>query len=142
MHTMSDQPTDSQILAAGAAVSVTNRSGVQRTIFVRQLRHSEIDTYLQAEKKGELAVLAFVTGEPVEAIDELPLACVEALVEADRVQNFTSARHVEARRLEDGRRNLEAMREQFPEQYQKMLAALEKASPSLAPSRVSFAPGP
>ena len=44
---------------------------------------------------------------------------------------------------------VEALREQFPEQYEKILGvleripgALEKASPSPVSSRVSFAPAP
>lgn len=143
------QPTDSQILAGGKSVTVTDRFGVPRTLFVRQLRRSEVEAYLTAEAIGELEALALVTGVPAPEIDALVPDSVEALVEADRAQNFSFARRVEARRVEKGVRDLEALREQFPEQYEKILGvleripgALEKASPSPVSSRVSFAPGP
>ena len=136
-------PTDEQLLAGGEIVTVQDHRGVSREIRVRQLRYSELGTYLAAEAGGELGALSVVTGEPVETLDSLPLPSVEALVAADRRQNFTYARAYEQRRYEAGVRAIEGMREQMPERYAQILADLEKiVSPSPASSRVSLSPGP
>jgi hypothetical protein len=136
-------PTDEQLLAGGEVVTVIDRSGMVREIRVRQLRYSELGTYLAAEAAGELGALSVVTGETAETLDALTLASVEALVCADRRQNFTFARAYEQRRYEAGVRAIEGLREQMPERYAQILADLEKiVSPSPASSRVSLSPGP
>lgn len=136
-------PTDEQLLAGGEYVTVTDRSGSSRAIRVRQLRYSELGAYLAAEATGELGALSLVTGEPIEVLDQLSLEGVEALVRADRRQNFIFARAYEQRRYEAGVRAIEGLREGMPERYAQILADLEKiVSPSPASSRVSLSPGP
>lgn len=137
------QPTDAQIAVGGEPVSVINRAdGALRSIFVAQLRRSQIEGYLAAEAQGELALLSYITGRPVEELDNLTLDSVEALVAADRRQNFSCARAVEQRRTEAGLRALEGLRAEMPERYAQILADLEKASPSPASSHVSFSTAP
>ena len=143
LKTEPSAPTDEQLLAGGELVTVTDRCGATREIRVRQLRYSELGTYLASEAAGDLGALTVVTGESVEALDQLSLASVEALVLADRRQNFTYARAYEQRRYEAGVRAIAGLREQMPERYAQILADLEKiASPSPASSRVSLSPGP
>lgn len=134
-----DTPTDAQILAGGESVTVTVRGAAAlRTVFVPQLRRSQIEGYLAAELRGELQLLAYVTGQSVEELDNLSLESVEALVAADRRQNFSFARAVEGRQFEAGLRALAGLREEMPERYAALMAELGKASPSPASSRVSL----
>ena len=134
-----DTPTDAQILAGGESVTVTVRGAAAlRTVFVPQLRRSQIEGYLAAELKGELALLAYVTGQTAEELDNLALESLEALVAADRRQNFSYARAVEQRQIEAGLRALAGIREEMPERYAAIMAELGQASPSPASSRVSL----
>lgn len=111
-----ETPTDAQILAGGESVTVTVRGAAAlRTVFVPQLRRSQIEGYLAAELKGELALLAYVTGQTAEDLDNLALESLEALVAADRRQNFSYARAVEQRKIEAGLRALAGIREEMPE---------------------------
>lgn len=141
--------TDQQILAGGARVSVKTLQGEALEIFVRQMKVSELTDYLRAEAKGDIPLLEQVTGQPQEVLESLTLDSFEALLEADRKQNFSYARQKEKREIERLARQMEQLQRTSPELYeevkQKQKAAMESAILSLTPppgSDLAGAPPP
>lgn len=138
---MSSEPTGQQTIAGGETVTVQFRNGSTREVFVAQLRPSQLEAYLLAETRGELGPIGFVTGLTEAELDELPLAHLEALLEADLRQNFSYARRYEKRRAEAVARQFAVLRVAAPEHFAQMSEQLEKLlSPLLASSPVSPPP--
>lgn len=138
---MATEPTGPQIIAGGETVAAAMRNGTTRAIFVAQCRPSQLDGYLAAEAQGDLGPIGFVTGLSSAELDELSLAGLEALLEADLRQNFSYARRYEQRRAEAAARQFEALRLVAPEQFEALRVKLaELLSPSLDSSPASPPP--
>lgn len=132
---MNEEPTAQQTIEGGEKVPVVFRNGKTQDVFVSQLRPSQLPAYLNAELANELGPLSIVTGLKTEELDELTLKSMEALLEADMRQNFSYARRYEKRRAEAVGRQFQAMREQAPKDFDRIMTGLEKQlSQSLASS--------
>lgn len=138
---MATEPTGQQIIAGGERVPVVFRDGTTREVTVSQLRPSQLEAYLAAEVSGELGPIGLVTGLTPDELDDLTLPSLEALLEADVRQNFSYARRYEKRRAAAALHQLEALRLAAPEQFDRIMAALDqKLSPSPVSSPVSPPP--
>lgn len=130
--------TDQEMIAGGARVSVRTLQGESLEIFVRQMKVSELADYLRAEARGDVPLLEQVTGQPKEVLESLTLDSFEALLEADRKQNFSYARQKEKRDMERLARQMEQLQRTSPEMYaeaqSQVKAAMESAILSLTPS--------
>lgn len=134
------KPTDAQVLAGGEEVPICYR-GQPVVAWVRQVTPRELLDYLRSEAEGEEAVLALVVrieGEPEVDLDQVDLEGYEALIEADRRQNFTHARRREERETARAMRQLQQLRDSDPETYRKVQQmqgqALESLLSQLGPS--------
>lgn len=137
------KPTEAQILAGGEEIELVY-NGRQATAFVRQVKPSELTEYLRREAEGDDSVLSMVVtvnGEGI-ALDAVDLDSYEALIEADKRQNFTHARRKEERETARAVRQMELLRNADPESYRKMQAAQGKAMESLLSSLVPSPPVP
>lgn len=141
-------PTGQQIIVGGESVQCVSSTGEPSTVFVRQLRPSELGAYVEAEAKGELFPLILTTGLGLEELDDISLDSIEALIEADARQNFTHARRHEKRRAAVVERQLDVLRVQSPEAYAKMQDAVcglwksPASSPVSPPQDVAGVPPP
>lgn len=140
------KPTHTQIIAGGEEVAVRYR-GEEMVAFVRQVRPTELVSYLRAEATGEEDVLRLVVSigdEPID-LDALNLPSYEALIEADQRQNFTAARAREKRETVRAARQLATLRESDPDSYRalqkRQVAAMESLLGSLEPSSPEPATG-
>lgn len=134
-----DKPTPAQILAGGETIE-TRAAG---TVFVRQVKPTEVIRYLQAEAEGEEAVLTLVCrredGQPF-ALDDLSIDEYEAALEVDRRQNFTAARKREAREADRAARQMAALREQNPDAYAQLVKKQSEVMGSMFSSLVPSQP--
>ena len=116
-----------------------------KTVMVRQIKAKEVDAYLEAESMGEEELLAFVTGLPKEAIEELYVDDLDKLTEANDRQNFTFARKRESRALERTAHQIKALEKINPKLYQeqmdKVRTAMDSAVSSVTPSQQPRFPG-
>jgi hypothetical protein len=129
---MDEKPTPTQIIAGGESVPVELDDGTKTTVFVRQVKPSELAAYIEAEAKGEAAVLAMTAG--IDDLDTITLDSYDALIEADARQNFTHARKREQREGERAARLMDALKRSNPDLHAELMAQAKRETQSLLSS--------
>ena len=131
-----NKPAPSHILVGGETIDITLPDGTKSSAFVRQVKPSELPAYLEAEARGEEAVLTMVAtidGQPIDP-DALTLDSYELLIEADQRQNFIAARKREKREGERAGRMLDSLKTANPSLHAKLIKNMETETLSLISS--------
>jgi DNA-binding protein Fis len=147
------KPNNADTLRGGRLLLLRQSSGARLSVFVRQIKPSELDTYNTLDIQSmELARLAYICqicegdqrrAATVQDIDTLDLESYSHLLDEDARQNFTHASAHKLRTLQRSLANLETMKKAHPELYanleqqikQAVTAASQKSSQTSVVSR-------
>lgn len=138
-NTAEKKPSPSDIARGGRTVICERVDGTSVSVFVRQVKPSELDAYAMAMFQGSqmdlLCLTASVEGQKAtkESLDELTPDSYTALCEEEERQNFSHGQKHLKRLMERTKERMAMLRSIQP----KAVSALEKAIEKEAASAVT-----